>query len=52
MTSTPPRLATALLTLLAPGNEALTGDLLEQFQHGKSRSWFWRQVVSTIVLGA
>ena len=41
-----------MLTLLAPGNEALTGDLLEQFQHGKSRSWFWRQVVSTIVLGA
>jgi hypothetical protein len=29
-------------------NEALSGDLLEEFQHGRSAGWYWRQVVSAI----
>jgi hypothetical protein len=40
----PPRLATALLTLIARPNAALVGDLHEQFQRGRSRGWYWRQV--------
>ena len=42
----PPRLATWALEHLAPGkqNEALAGDLLEDFRAGRSNRWYWRQV--------
>ena len=45
---TPPKLATALLTMFGPDGPALTGDLLERYQSGESRWWYWRQVVIAI----
>jgi len=42
---TPPRFATALLKLLAGDDDALMGDMQEQFQRGKSPVWYWRQIV-------
>jgi hypothetical protein len=39
------------LTFGSP-NEALSGDLLEEFQRGCSASWYWRQVLSAIVVSA
>ena len=44
----PPRLATALLCRLADPTETVLGDLVEQFQSGKSTLWYWRQVASVI----
>jgi len=46
-----PALATALLRRAAPPEEALAGDVLEEYQSGRSRFWYWRQVVSAILLG-
>jgi hypothetical protein len=48
---TPPRLATFLLHRLGEGNDALAGDLDEEYRAGRSRSWYWRQVCAAIVLG-
>lgn len=45
---TPPLFARLLLDWLAPGNEALRGDLDEEFAAGRSRAWYWRQAVSVI----
>jgi hypothetical protein len=44
----PPRLATLLLNWLAPGNEALRGDLDEEFRNGRGSRWYWRQVASLL----
>jgi hypothetical protein len=44
----PPRTASALLQRLTQGTESALGDLVEQFQSGKSRWWYWRQVVGVI----
>jgi len=41
----PPQIATALLKRLSE-NEALAGDLREAYENGKSRSWYWRQVLT------
>jgi hypothetical protein len=43
----PPRLATWLLLGLpaTARRESLIGDLEERFCHGRSRSWYWRQVL-------
>ncbi len=49
MPTLPPRLALALLRCVASGNEPLVGDLIEEFQSGRSASWFWRQVVMATV---
>lgn len=48
---TPPTAATWILKhlLLGEGNEALEGDLLEEFQRGRSASWYWRQVLGAIL---
>jgi hypothetical protein len=46
----PPRLAVALLNWLLPENEPLIGDLIEEFEHRRSRLWFWRQTIAAIVL--
>jgi hypothetical protein len=51
--SQPPAMATWLLEHSRFGNagEALTGDLLEEFRHGRSATWYWRQVVLALLAG-
>ena len=50
----PPRVATWLLMRLASGrrHESLVGDLMQQYQHGRSSGWYWRQVATSIAAGA
>lgn len=31
-------------------NDSLTGDLIEEYQGGRSRAWFWKQVLIAIVV--
>jgi hypothetical protein len=49
--SKPPVLASWMLEHLLWGgrNEALAGDLLEEFQRGRSVAWYWRQVFGAIL---
>ena len=42
---TPPRLAVAFLNRFGPNDDGLAGDLIEEFEAGRSRLWFWKQVV-------
>jgi hypothetical protein len=48
--SQPPPLASWMLRHLVLGgpNEALAGDLLEEFQRRRSATWYWRQVLGAI----
>ena len=48
-----PVLATWLLRHFASTrmNDALTGDLTEELQSGRSRLWFWRQVLVATLVG-
>ncbi len=43
----PPRLAEWFLEWIAPGNVGLQGDLAEEMSRGRSRAWYWRQVLAT-----
>lgn len=54
MLTQPPRIATWLLQhfALADRNEALAGDLLEEFHAGRSSGWYWRQAISAIAIGS
>lgn len=45
-----PALATTLLLRLGPGDESFAGDLAEEYAAGRSRAWYWRQVLWAIVL--
>jgi hypothetical protein len=49
----PPATATWLLEHFSPGkrNEALAGDLLEEFQNGRTAGWYWSQVLGAVALG-
>ncbi len=49
----PPALAYWTLTHLVPGesNDALAGDLHEEFCSGRSAAWYWGQVLSAIAIG-
>jgi hypothetical protein len=51
--SKPPALATWLLEHFRPGseNDHITGDLMEAYQCGRSRSWYWKEVFAAIVIG-
>jgi hypothetical protein len=46
----PPRLASFLLNRISD-NAPLAGDLEEEFAAGRSRAWYWRQVLLALVLG-
>jgi hypothetical protein len=50
----PPALATKLLESLVAErtSEALLGDLIEQYAGGRSRAWYWRQVILALVISA
>lgn len=50
----PPRLAVWLLEHCGPelNQEALAGDLNEAFQQGRSKAWYWRQVLAAVRWGA
>jgi hypothetical protein len=49
----PPLLATWLLEHQTTGgrDEALAGDLREEFRAGRSSGWYWRQVITAIAIG-
>ena len=49
----PPTLATWMLEHGIPGDydEALVGDLLEEFRAGRSERWYWRQVLAAWCVG-
>jgi hypothetical protein len=47
-----PPLATTLLLRLGPDDESFAGDLAEEYAAGRSRAWYWRQVLSAIALTA
>jgi hypothetical protein len=44
----PPKIASALLRYFGPPEASSVGDLLEEFQSGKSCCWYWRQVIAII----
>ena len=48
----PPKLAVWLLKQWASPyqRESLVGDLLEMYRAGRSRSWYWRQVIAALIL--
>jgi len=50
----PPTLATWLLKRLNWGyhTEPLAGDLIEEYARGRSRAWYWRQVLIAILVSA
>jgi hypothetical protein len=47
----PPRLALALLDRFGPQDDILAGDLVEEFERGRSRRWFWRQALLAAASG-
>lgn len=49
----PPTIATWMLEHLTVGrkDEALAGDLLEEFRCGRPAAWYWRQVLVAITVG-
>jgi len=49
----PPRLAAWILKHFGPkfSNEELAGDLWEGFQQGRSKAWYWRQVLAAVRWG-
>jgi hypothetical protein len=50
----PPALATKLLESLVAErtSEALLGDLIEQYEGGRSRAWYWWQVLQALAISA
>ena len=46
----PPVLATWLLKHAARGNDALVGDLFEEYRRRRSGVWYWRQVLTVVVV--
>jgi len=46
----PPSLANRIFERLGPGDDALLGDLLEEYGRGRSRAWYWSQVLASVVM--
>lgn len=48
-----PLLARWILARLLRGErrDALIGDLAEEYQHGRTRAWYWRQTLYAVALG-
>jgi len=48
----PPKLALWLLKEWGSSyhGESLAGDLIEQYQEGRSRAWYWKQVIAVILV--
>ena len=48
-----PTVATWLLKLFCSGpeQESVIGDLIEQYQQGRGRFWYWRQVIAIVFYG-
>jgi len=51
--SEPPVLAAWILEHIrfSSTDEALVGDLLEEFRHGRPAAWYWRQVFAALLVG-
>jgi len=47
----PPTTATWLLNKFGCTNDALKGDLAEEYSQGRSIAWYWRQVLVAIAVG-
>ncbi len=45
------RMAMWLMRHVGPPNEALAGDLLEEYRQGRSAWWYWMQVMEAVVAG-
>jgi hypothetical protein len=54
MTISPPRFAGRLLKRLVPAenHDALLGDLYEEYQRGRSKTWYVLQILAAIVVGS
>ena len=52
-TSRPPIIAAWILHRfgLSPETDVIAGDLLEEYQQGRSRFWYWREVIVAILTG-
>jgi hypothetical protein len=51
MRSRPPSVATWLLEHFHSGpNDYITGDLIEAYQSGRSRIWYWKEVIVAVVV--
>src|SRR5438128_8487391 len=50
----PPAVATWLLKRFGcrPQNEAILGDLIEQYRNGRHSLWYWRQIVTAIAVSS
>jgi hypothetical protein len=48
----PPAIAMVFLTRLGPQDDAVVGDIVEEYGTGRSRWWLWQQVVAAVVFGA
>lgn len=50
----PPPLAAWLLRRFVSGyrSEALCGDLLEEYQTGRTAGWYWREVIAALLICA
>ena len=50
----PPTLAAWLLKRFVSGyrSEALSGDLLEEYQTGRTPGWYWREVIAALLVSA
>lgn len=52
MSAKPPSLPRWILERLSPAEDtaALAGDLIEEFERGRSVAWFWRQALAAVVI--